>query len=271
MKVAFIGAGNMAEAIISGLLKKEMSKPSDITVTNKQDDERLAKLESMYGVVTSRKLDQVLKDVDVVFLAMKPKDAKEAIQSISKYIKANMLVVSVLAGISTTMIEGLLVTGARVIRTMPNTSASVGLSATAIAAGSNVEEKDVRTATHIFSSIGLCTTVEEEQIHAVTGLSGSGPAYFYYMVEALQNAAIKEGLGADVAKMLIRQTLLGAAQMLTVSEKDAAQLRLEVTSPGGTTEAGIKVLEQYATSIALEACLHSAAERSRELGAMLSE
>ncbi|WP_255249770.1 pyrroline-5-carboxylate reductase [Bacillus sp. FJAT-45066] len=269
MKVAFIGAGNMAEAIISGLLKKEISKPCDIMVTNKQDDHRLELLENTYGVVVSRNLEVILENADVVFLAMKPKDAKEAIQSISKYITTNMLVVSVLAGISTSMIEGLLVTGARVIRTMPNTSAAVGLSATAIAAGSNVSERDLATAQHIFSSIGVCTVVEEEQIHAVTGLSGSGPAYFYYMVESLQNAAVKEGLGVDVAKMLIRQTILGAAQMLAVSEKDAAQLRLDVTSPGGTTEAGIRVLEQYATSIALEACLHSAAERSRELGAML--
>ncbi|MEA3321153.1 MAG: pyrroline-5-carboxylate reductase [Bacillota bacterium] len=271
MKIAFIGAGSMAEAIMAGLLKQEICTKEDITVTNKQDQQRLENLESKYGVVTLENKETVVKDADVIFIAMKPKDAKDGIQAIKSYVTKDQLIVSVLAGISTEVIQDLFEQELRVIRSMPNTSAAIGLSATAIAKGSFATEEDLALVQSLFSAIGLCTIVEEDQLHAVTGVSGSGPAYIYYIAEAMEKAALAQGLDMDVAKKLVSQTLIGAAHMLQETDKDAEVLRREVTSPGGTTQRGISLLDERKVSEAFESCIEGATERSREMGEEMAE
>ncbi|KPB03812.1 pyrroline-5-carboxylate reductase [Bacillus sp. CHD6a] len=271
MKIAFIGAGSMAEAIMAGLLKQEICTKEDITVTNKQDQQRLENLENKYGVATLENKETVVKDADVIFLAMKPKDAKDGIQAIKSYVTKEQLIVSVLAGISTEVIQDLFEQELRVIRSMPNTSAAIGLSATAIAKGSYATENDLELVQSLFSAIGLCTIVEEDQLHAVTGVSGSGPAYIYYIAEAMEKAALAQGLDMDVAKKLVSQTLIGAAHMLQETDKDAEVLRKEVTSPGGTTQRGISLLDERKVSEAFESCIEGATERSREMGEELAE
>lgn len=271
MKIAFIGAGSMAEAIMAGLLKQEICAKEDITVTNKQDQYRLESLKNNYGVTIMENKEAAVKDADVIFLAMKPKDAKDGIQAIKSYVKKEQLIVSVLAGISSEVIQDLFEQELRVIRSMPNTSAAIGLSATAIAKGSFATESDLALVQSLFSAIGLCTIVEEDQLHAVTGVSGSGPAYIYYIAEAMEKAALAQGLDVDVAKKLVNQTLIGAAHMLQETDKDAAVLRKEVTSPGGTTQRGISVLDEKKVSEAFETCIKGATERSREMGEEMAE
>ncbi len=271
MKIAFIGAGSMAEAIMAGLLKQEICAKEDITVTNKQDQHRLENLENKYGVTIMENKEATVKDADVIFLAMKPKDAKDGIQAIKSYVKKEQLIVSVLAGISSEVIQDLFEQDVPVIRSMPNTSAAIGLSATAIAKGDFAKDEDLVLVQSLFSAIGLCTIVEEDQLHAVTGVSGSGPAYIYYIAEAMEKAALAQGLDVDVAKKLVSQTLIGAAHMLQETDKDAAVLRKEVTSPGGTTQRGISLLDERKVSEAFESCIEGATERSREMGAEMAE
>ncbi|MGD6873517.1 pyrroline-5-carboxylate reductase [Sutcliffiella horikoshii] len=271
MKIAFIGAGSMAEAIIAGLLKQGICAKEDITVTNKQDQQRLESLKDKYGVTIMENKEAAVKGANVIFLAMKPKDAKDGIQAIKSYVTKDQLIVSVLAGISTDVIQDLFEQELRVIRSMPNTSAAIGLSATAIAKGSLATESDLTLVQSLFSAIGLSTIVEEDQLHAVTGVSGSGPAYIYYIAEAMEKAALAQGLDTEVAKKLVSQTLLGAAHMLQETDKDAEVLRREVTSPGGTTQRGISVLDDWKVSEAFENCIKGATERSREMGEELAE
>jgi pyrroline-5-carboxylate reductase len=271
MKIAFIGAGSMAEAIIAGLIKQGICAAKDITVTNKQDKSRLEHLTNKYGILSLENKKEAVKNADVIFLAMKPKDAKDGIAAVKPYVTENQLIVSVLAGISSDAIESLFEQKLRVIRSMPNTSAAIGLSATAIAKGTYAKDEDLLLVQSLFASIGLCTIVEEEQLHAVTGVSGSGPAYVYYIAEAMEKAALAQGLDVEVAKKLVNQTLIGAAHMLQATDKDAEVLRREVTSPGGTTQRGISVLNDLKVSEAFENCIEGATRRSREMGEEIAE
>ena len=271
MKIAFIGAGSMAEAIIAGLVKQEICDRENIVVTNKQDNSRLEMLAAKYGVITTEEKYMAVKYADVIFLAMKPKDARDGILSIQQFVSSSQLIVSLLAGISSDVIQQLFHQDMRVIRSMPNTSAAIGLSATAIAKGKFATNEDLELVHSIFSAIGLCTIVEEEQLHAVTGVSGSGPAYIYYIAEAMEKAALAQGLDKDVAKKLVSQTLIGAAHMLQETNKGAEVLRAEVTSPGGTTQRGISLLNDLKVSEAFETCIAGATKRSREMGEELAE
>ncbi|HET7657080.1 MAG TPA: pyrroline-5-carboxylate reductase, partial [Bacillales bacterium] len=228
--------------------------------------ERLERMKSLYEVSTSRDKQKVLRNADVVILSMKPKDVTDALQSIRAFVTDDHLVVSVLAGVSTDYISDQLGCEAPVVRAMPNTSATIGFSATAIAPGKFAKDEHVEKIKTLFKTIGTTTAVEENDLHAVTGLSGSGPAYIYYFVEAMEEAAAEAGLKQDVAKELIVQTLVGAAEMLKTSKDQPAVLRKKITSPGGTTQAGLETLQQYKYQEALMACIKKAAARSIELG-----
>lgn len=269
-KIVFIGAGSMAEAMISGILAKDFIESQHIYVTNKSNQERLARLEKRHHVQVHKDKDkeQVMKDAKAIILAIKPKDIEAAILSIKPYILSNQLVISVVAGVSTDYISRMLECPARVIRVMPNTSATIGLSATAIAAGKHATLDDIEWVKKLFQTVGTVTIVKEENLHAITGLSGSGPAYIYYLVEAMEKAAVDIGLDKTIAKELIIQTLIGSAEMLKKSNVDASVLRKKVTSPGGTTQAGLETLQKYRYQEGLIACIHRAAARSKELGAV---
>ncbi|MED2972651.1 pyrroline-5-carboxylate reductase [Fictibacillus sp. B-59209] len=267
-KIAFIGAGAMAEAMISGLIANKLASPEQIIATNRMNRKRLLELQRKYEIKISASAADAVHEAEIIILAMKPKDAEDALHSIRDAIHKQHLIISVLAGISTDHISTLLHTDAPVIRAMPNTSAAIGYSATGLAAGKYAEEQHVKQAEELFNCIGTTTCLKEESLHAVTGLAGSGPAYVYYLVEAMQQAASSLNLSETEARDLIAQTLLGAAHMLKMSGEHPRLLRQKVTSPGGTTEAGIQMLDHFKVKEAIESCVKRAAQRSEELGSM---
>ncbi|WP_409301531.1 pyrroline-5-carboxylate reductase [Peribacillus sp. SCS-155] len=269
-KIAFIGAGSMAEAIISGLITGGVVTPSQIYVRNRNNQDRLAKLKRQYKINICTALDELLEGADVVLLAVKPKDVLAAMNTIHPYIQEHMLFISVAAGVSTKSLEEVLQKEMAIVRAMPNTSAAVGKSATAIAANKYTDQSQLELAKRLFDTIGLATVVDEHHLDGVTGLSGSGPAYIYYLVEAMEKSSESLGLDKATSKQLIIQTLIGAAEMLNRTEKTPATLRKEVTSPGGTTEAGIKVLEAHGVKEALISCIQEAALQSQRMGMQIS-
>ncbi|MGG3563464.1 pyrroline-5-carboxylate reductase [Neobacillus rhizosphaerae] len=268
-KIAIIGAGSMAEAFISGILENELIDRKNVWVTNHSNKERLNSLRERYGVSSTYDLNVLFDGADIVMLAMKPKDAATAIQAIREQLTEHMLVVSVLAGVSISTIETLARKPLSIVRSMPNTSAAVGKSATAVAMNQRVTNEQVEITRNLFGTVGLTTFVEEKQLDAVTGLSGSGPAYIYYLIEAMEKSAVEVGLEKEMASELIVQTLLGAAEMVKKSSKSSTQLRKEVTSPGGTTEAGIKVLEENGVQQAFISCIKAATAQSKKMGTAL--
>lgn len=269
-KIAIVGAGSMAEAFISGILENDLIDRKNIWVTNNANKQRLTKLGEHYGICNTYDLNIFFEGADIVMLAMKPKDAATAIQSIREHLNEQMLIVSVLAGVSMNTIETLAEKPLSLARSMPNTSAAVGKSATAIAVNERVSTEQFEITKKLFGTVGLARFVEEEQLDAVTGLSGSGPAYIYYLIEAMEKSAVEVGLEKQMASELIVQTLLGAAEMVKNSSKSSEELRREVTSPGGTTEAGIRVLEENNVQQAFISCIKAATAQSKKMGAALS-
>lgn len=269
--ISFLGAGSIAEAIIGGLLHANVVKGEQITVSNRSNETRLQELHNKYGVKGTHNKKELLTNTNILFLAMKPKDIAEALTPFKEDIHNNLLIISLLAGVSTHSIRNLLQKDVPIIRAMPNTSAAILKSATAISPSKHATKEHIQTAIALFETIGLVSVVEEEDMHAVTALSGSGPAYIYYVVEAMEEAAKKIGLKEDVAKSLILQTMIGAAEMLKASEKHPSILRKEITSPGGTTEAGIEVLQEHQFQQALISCITQAAQRSHNLGKTLEQ
>ncbi|MBU8907828.1 pyrroline-5-carboxylate reductase [Desertibacillus haloalkaliphilus] len=264
-KITFLGAGSMAESIIAGLIKQKLLLPEQIYVTNRSDQQRLQQLRKTYGVQVIAR-DQALKQADFILLAMKPKDAQEGLEAIKEFTSEDQLFLSVLAGTLTDHITSWLGHHAPVVRVMPNTSAKVGASATALAPGAYANDDHMTIAKQLFEAIGTVTVVDEEQLDAVTGLSGSGPAYIYYFVEAMEQTAKDLGLDEQDARTLIIQTVFGAAERLKSTSKPTADLYKEVMSPGGTTEAGFTALQSYKFQEAISKAIHDAAARSKELG-----
>src|SRR5690625_881552 len=264
-KVSFIGAGSMAEAIIAGLVNKRVIATQQIYVTNKENEERLEQLEQAYNITGTTDKIKVVQDADVIVIATKPYDVVDALNDVKTYIKEDQLVISVVAGISTELIENTLEKKAPVIRTMPNTSAAIGYSATAITKGKFATDTHLSITEKLFEAIGTVSIVKEEKMHIVTALSGSGPAYVYYLVEAMEAVARAEGLDETIAKDLITQTIIGAGNMLKETNEQASTLRENVTSPNGTTAAGLATLRKYQFKEAIENCIKNAKQRSIEL------
>jgi pyrroline-5-carboxylate reductase len=269
-RVAFIGAGSMAEAMISGMVKSGLISPENIIVTNRKNKMRLHELEVKYGIkgITCDEFD--IKSVDVLFLAMKPKDAETALRSIENNL-SNQLVLSVLAGITTSFIEERLPAYQSVIRVMPNTSSMIGESATAISPGENVSENQQELAVNLLKCIGEVSVIDEEQMDIFTGIAGSGPAYIYYLVEHIEQAGVKEGLDAKTAREIAVQTILGASKMMMETQESPETLRKNVTSPNGTTAAGLEALEKNGGGNAISKAVEDAAKRSREISNQLQE
>lgn len=266
-KIVFVGAGSMAEAIIAGILTNEVLPANDVYVMNKSDDERLAYMQRTYGVSLVCQERKALKEAELIVLATKPKDVQQAMQDIVKYLNDDIAVLSVIAGVAIETIQNGL--GSRPIaRSMPNTSATIGMSASGVSMNAKVDPHMRERILDLLSSIGVVKEVGEDELHTVTALSGSGPAYVYYMVEALEEAAIAKGLSNEVVRELVIQTFEGAAAMLRQTGEDPKLLRKNVTSPGGTTEAGLKALESRLFKETIQECINSAERRSRELGTL---
>ncbi|SOC05413.1 pyrroline-5-carboxylate reductase [Ureibacillus xyleni] len=262
-KILFVGAGSMAEALIHGWVEEEVVPAHHLYVTNRSNIERLVYLQNQYGVNILTNNEDIYQ-MDLIILAMKPKDVKIAIDSIKPYIAPETAVLSVVAGIAIeTIEEGL---GSRPIaRVMPNTSAAIGMSASGIAFNYQVTNVQKALYLQMLEAIGIVIEVDEDKLHAITALSGSGPAYLYYLLEAWESVGTEFGLSKEVVRKLMVQTIAGSAAMLQSVKEEPDVLRRKVTSPGGTTEAGIRALESNHFNEAIYACIKSAEARSREL------
>ncbi|HSP23374.1 MAG TPA: pyrroline-5-carboxylate reductase [Planococcus sp. (in: firmicutes)] len=263
MNIVCVGAGSMAESMIHGWINKRILKPEDIAVMNKSDRDRLECLSDEYGVKIVQKERQELRNADFILLAMKPKDVAAALTDIKDSLTGNTVIISVVAGVSIETIQKH-VGNFPVARAMPNTSAKVGKSATGVAWSKYVSLDQQHDLRNLLSSIGSVTVVEEKQIDAVTAVAGSGPAYIYYFAEAMTEAAVANGLSPADAKRLVRQTFAGAADML--QHEDFTVLRKKVTSPNGTTAAGLAALERNNFKGIVGECVKDAADRGRALG-----
>ncbi|WP_082795241.1 pyrroline-5-carboxylate reductase [Alkalihalobacillus trypoxylicola] len=268
--ITFLGAGSMAEAIISGLLKTQTVSPLNITATNLENTERLESLKKRYQIKTTHSRIEAIKEADVIIFAMKPYGIKECIKEIKPYCNKEALFISILAGIPTSYIEDLLEFNAAVIRTMPNTSASIGLSATSMSKGAYANHKQMEYAKELFEAIGSVLFIEEEKQNAATGIAGSGPAYFYYFIEAMYIAAEEANLTKNEADSLIKQMIIGVGKKLESTNKSPQELYQEIMSPKGTTEAGFKILEEEQLQQHFIKAIKRAIQRSVELGSVYS-
>jgi pyrroline-5-carboxylate reductase len=265
-QVFFLGAGSISEAIIKGMVGARLLPPEQITVCNRTHSARLEELQRSYGVSICQDKQADIARADILVLAVKPFDLVNALQEIAPLVSSHHLLLSVVAGASTHLIERCLQVSAPIIRVMPNTSSFVQTSATAICQGQWATSRHLEMAQDLFSAIGISVVVEEMLMDAVTGLSGTGPAYFYYVVEALLAAGQACGLPAEICRTLLIQTLHGAATMLRETGKDPGELRRQVTSPNGTTMAAIATLEEGNGSQLFLQAVQRATQRASEMG-----
>ncbi len=263
-KIGFIGGGNMAEALIKGLHAGGVPA-GEITVAEPVA-ERRDFLTEVYGVVTATDNRVVAQGCDIIVLAIKPQVAPHVLAGLAPNLTPGQRLISIMAGVKTTAIEAAVPDGVRVVRVMPNTPALVLEGATAIAPGASADSDDVHLARRIFELVGKTYQVEEKLMDAVTGLSGSGPAYVLSFIEALADAGVKNGLPRDVAAGLAAQTVFGTARLLLDTREHPAVLRDKVTSPGGTTIAGLHVLEREGFGGTVMNAVDTATARSKELG-----
>ncbi|MEJ7705387.1 MAG: pyrroline-5-carboxylate reductase [Geodermatophilaceae bacterium] len=261
--LAIFGGGKIGEALVSGLLRGQ--RTIDSLVVSERHPERAAYLAETYGIRALSTVDAAAA-VQVLLIAVKPQDIAQLLDDLAPHIRPAHLVVSVAAGIPTARIERSLPTGTPVVRVMPNTPALVDQAMSAISPGTHAGPEHLAVAETILASVGKVVRVPESQQDAVTALSGSGPAYFFFLVEAMIDAGILLGLPRTVAAELIVQTALGAATMLRDSGEHPVQLREAVTSPGGTTISAIRELERHGVRHALIAAIEAARDRSAELG-----
>lgn len=263
-RVAFIGGGNMAEALIGGLIRSAVCRPPDICVADVSAD-RTALLKERFGVDATADNAAAVKGADVVVLAVKPQILPDVVAALAGPLERRSLVLSIAAGVRTAAIEQKLGDGARVVRVMPNTPALVGAGAAAFCGGRWAEEEDLRKADAMISASGIAVRVKEAEMDAVTALSGSGPAYVFYLIEAMLEAARQMGLEAGTAKSLVHATVAGAARLIGETGVSAEELRRRVTSKGGTTAAAIAVLDQGGVAGNLVRAILAARDRSKEL------
>jgi pyrroline-5-carboxylate reductase len=262
--LGFLGFGNMGQAIARGLVKADLIAPANIALFDVDADKARSFADAGFTIADSA--DALVRQSDAVLLAPKPQDMAAALESMRAGWQKEVLVISIAAGISTEFIQKRLGPDARVARVMPNTPALVAAGAAGIAYGAGVTDADRSLVRAIFDAVGIAEEVEEAQLDAVTALSGSGPAYYFYLVECFVAGAVKLGLDEDQAGRLAAQTLLGAGKLLTESGEPPSILRERVTSKGGTTAAALDVLRQRGWPETAAAALEAAAARSRELG-----
>jgi pyrroline-5-carboxylate reductase len=262
-KIAFIGGGNMAEAIIRGLVREDAGVGICVAEINPKRRDLLTTEFPRVRVVSDAA--EAAQWGEVIILSVKPQQAAAALDLIEPVITVDKLVISIMAGIPCSKIEANLVPGCRVIRTMPNTPALIGAGATAVSGGRKATAEDLDCARQIFAMTGMAVAVDEKLMDAVTGLSGSGPAYVFTFIEALSDAGVKNGLPRDVATKLAAQTVLGAARMVVETGEHPTILKEKVTSPGGTTIAGLHALEVGSFRGVIMNAVEEACLKSKEL------
>lgn len=265
LTLGFLGAGKMASALAKGFVQAGLIKPDQILAGDPSEAARAAFAKEVSAKATASNPDVVMF-ANVLLLAVKPEQVGDVLKETRDQFTKKHLLISIAAGVTLAKLESSLVGGARVIRAMPNTPAVVGTSATAFALGKNATAEDSQLAQKLFSGVGVAFQVKEALLDAVTGLSGSGPAYACLIIEALSDGGVAAGLPRDVATTLAAQTMLGAAKMILETGQHPGALKDMVTSPGGTTIEGLHELEKAGVRGALMNAVRAAAEKSRKLG-----
>lgn len=268
-RLAFLGAGNMAGALIKGLLHGEVLAASQIMASDVKA-ERLEQLRAAHGIRTTMDNHALLRESDVLVLSVKPQVIDKVLTEVAALVRPDQLVVSLAAGVPLDALEARLPPGSRVVRAMPNTPATVQAGATAIAGGAHASADDLRIARELFEAVGRVVVLDEVLLDAVTGLSGSGPAYLMLVIEALADGGVKVGLHRDTALLLAAQTVFGSAKLLLETGEHPGRLKDMVTSPGGTAIAGLHTLESGGLRRTLIDAVEVATKRSIELGEQMS-
>jgi pyrroline-5-carboxylate reductase len=263
-KIAFVGGGNMAEAVIGGLIRKETVFPGEILVCEKSA-ERRAYLESTYQIETTEDNAQSSQRSATIFLSVKPHVLIEVQKDVREHLSDDHIVISILAGASLDRLSGAFGHADQIVRVMPNLASLVGKGVSAITFPDSVNEKKRDWVRKILNSVGEVVEVEESLQDVVTAVSGSGPGYVFYIAQQLMDAGVTQGLTLDVSTRLVTETLLGAAELLKTSKDSAGDLVKKVATPGGTTEAGLSVLKDHDLPTILNRMVECAANRSREL------
>jgi pyrroline-5-carboxylate reductase len=265
IRFGFIGTGNVASAILGAIIPAGLAKAERVFCYDINAD-RLALAREIAPFMVCESNSEVLEKADIIFIAVKPRNVSDVLEDIKEKTDNQHLFISVCAGITTEYIEKKLGDTVRIVRVMPNTPALIKCGASALSQGKNATEEDMALALSIFNVIGVAVEVEEKDLDAVTGLSGSGPAYIFYMAECMIKAGMKAGLNLEVADRLAKYTLLGAARMIIERKESIQTLREMVTTPGGTTAAGLAVMQDANFEKIIIETVKKAAERSRELG-----
>jgi pyrroline-5-carboxylate reductase len=265
LKIGFLGAGKMASALAKGFVASKIVSPKQVMASDVFEGARAAFAEEVGGGTTDSNAE-VLRFANVIVLAVKPNQVAAVLNEIKSAFSAKHLLVSIAAGVTLSKLEGALPMKSRVIRVMPNTPALVGAGASGYALGTHASPEDGEVAQQLLSAVGVAFAVKESLLDAVTGLSGSGPAYAFQIIEALSDGGVAAGLPRDVATRLAAQTMLGAAKMVLETGQHPGALKDMVTSPGGTTIEGLHELEKGKLRAALMSAVRAAARRSKELG-----
>jgi pyrroline-5-carboxylate reductase len=264
MKIALIGAGAMGEAIIKGLLGSNLIEKENLKI-GEIDEKRVNYLRENYQLFASPSNKEAILEAEIIILAVKPSQARGVLQEIKNEIQKKQWIISIMAGISTSQIEEIIGKELSVIRIMPNLPALVGKGISALAAGKFADLNHIEEAKKIFQSIGKVVVVKEELISAVTGLSGSGPAYVFLFMEALKEAGVRLGLSKEDARLLAVETTWGTAYLAAKTEEPLATLKEKVTTPGGTTIEGLYVLEKYGFKGILMEAIEKAAQKAERM------
>jgi len=264
-KIAVIGGGVMGGALVQGIISLSAVSPRSLTVAD-TDEGRLNELADKLKVLTTTDNREAMREADVLLLAVKPQKMGEVLAGLDASLAPEMTCITIAAGISTAFIEERLAKGVRVIRVMPNMPALIGEGAAALCRGACATAYDMQLARHIFDAVGITVEVKEELMDAVTALSGSGPGYAFFIIEAFAEAGVRMGFDRDVSLKLISQSLIGSAKLCLKGEKTPAELRRMVATPGGTTLAGLKVMEDGKLGEMIATVVAEATKRSAELG-----
>ncbi|MFA6320767.1 MAG: pyrroline-5-carboxylate reductase [Candidatus Omnitrophota bacterium] len=263
-KIGIIGCGNMGEALLARLA--DVVEKSTSIMVSEADAKRRDYIQTKHKIIVEVDNNEVVKFADVIILAVKPKDFENVLkQEVCCGLSEKKLLISIAAGVTTKHLEGVVGSDIPVVRAMPNMAAIIGEAVTSLSRGTSAGQKDISTAKEIFSLIGEVVEVDEKFVDAVTAVSGSGPAYFFYMIESLAEAAAALGLDGKTASRLVAKTALGSAKLLEALKEDPAILRKKVTSKGGTTEAAIAVFEKKKFKNIIKDAVKAANKRSKEL------
>lgn len=264
-KIGFIGAGVMAEAFILGLSKNHTVLPENMLV-NDVNEERLQHLAKEYGVTPYQECREMVRNSQVLLLAVKPQSAAEALSPLKDAFSSEKMVISIAAGVTITTLRKYLPEQIGLARVMTNTPCLIGKGVSAVAFSKNIKPEQKELATRILQAVGTVHHVPEKYMNAITGLSGSGPAYIYLVIEALSDAGVRAGLPRDLSLQLAVETLSGSAAMVDIMKTHPAILKEKVTTPAGTTISGLHVLERSGVRVAFMDAVIAAAERAAELG-----